>query len=115
MSFDVKEITNESIRLDTNNIINIKRIYIANYASYIISESYNLYVCGLNNVGQLGLGDTINRMKYELIESTKENDSELPIDINNNNVKEVIINNGSSYLITNDNNLYVCGSNGYGQ
>ena len=102
MSFDVKEITNESIRLDTNNIINIKRIYIANYTSYIISESYNLYVCGYNNNGETGVG-----YSGQINTWTK-------IDIAgiNNNVKEIITNNNSSsYLITLDNNLYVCGNN----
>ena len=81
----------------------------SSYSTYIITtdNSNNLYACGRNNQGQLGIGDTSTRDVF--INPT--------INIFGKKVISVVGGNEFAILITNDvsNNLYACGRNNAGQ
>lgn len=47
----------------TDKVVDILVIF---YSSYILTESGKLYACGLNNYGQLGLGDVVLRNRMTL-------------------------------------------------
>ena len=51
----------------TTNTDNIKQIYCGNGHTIILKDDGTLWGCGLNNHGQLGLGDTNNRSVPTLI------------------------------------------------
>ena len=67
----------------------------------------NLYSCGSNDYGQLGLNDTNPKNIFTNVTSN----------INNKNIIQVSGGGVHSLILTNDssNNLYSCGFNGYGQ
>jgi len=58
---------NTFIKLE-HNFNAIKTIYCGGYHNIILSEQNELYVCGWNKFGQLGLGDNINRYQYVKLE-----------------------------------------------
>ena len=71
-------------------------------------SSNNLYVCGDNRFGQLGLGNTINQSTFQNPTSN----------ISGKKIIYAVSGQGlQSFILTNDssNNLYVCGSNTSGQ
>jgi alpha-tubulin suppressor-like RCC1 family protein len=67
----------------------------------------NLYSCGLNSSGQLGLGDTLNKLTFLNVLSG----------ISGKKINFINCGNNYSFLMTNDssNNLYSCGDNSSGQ
>ncbi|HBH3714111.1 TPA: hypothetical protein KSK62_001285 [Clostridioides difficile] len=88
------------------NIDNIKSISVNRFTdnskhAFAIKNDNTCYAVGLNNSGQLGIGDNVNRNVF-----TK---------INVENVKYVTIYGNTSLLLTNDGLLYGAGNNGKGQ
>ncbi|MCP6793218.1 hypothetical protein NGX06_016390 [Clostridioides difficile] len=82
-------------------IDNIKEFIPSNDCLFILTNNNQVYSIGTNDLGQLGLGDNIDRGTF----------TKVPID----NVKKVITCYKSSYILTYDNELFSTGSNGYGQ
>ncbi|MCK1916229.1 hypothetical protein MXT59_06290 [Clostridioides difficile] len=88
------------------NIDNIKSINVNRFTDnskhvFAIKNDNTCYAVGLNNSGQLGIGDNVNRNVF-----TK---------INVENVKYVAVYGNTSLLLTNDGLLYGAGNNGKGQ
>ncbi|MCP8376395.1 hypothetical protein NMF93_05585, partial [Clostridioides difficile] len=88
------------------NIDNIKSISVNRFTdnskhAFVIKNDNTCYAVGLNNSGQLGIGDNVNRNVF-----TK---------INVENVKYVAVYGNTSLLLTNDGLLYGAGNNGKGQ
>ncbi len=73
-----------------------------------ISGEDKLYGCGYNGVGQLGLGDTTNRLEWTEVD--------IPQGFR---LEQVIAGHGHSFLkgkgVNGEAKLYACGHNGYGQ
>lgn len=87
----------------------IKLINCGNNYSFIMTDdlSNNLFSCGENTSGQLGLGDTINRISFQNVGAG----------ISGKKILAASGGEGQSLILTNDtsNNLYSCGLNDYGQ
>jgi alpha-tubulin suppressor-like RCC1 family protein len=81
--------------------------YCSEYHTVIVTEETdnNLYVVGNNNVGQLGLGDNVNKNTFTQVTTTGKKILSASCGVNH------------TVIVTNDatNNLYVAGSNGSGQ
>ena len=71
--------------------------------SLILKNDGTLWGCGLNNYGQLGLGDTTNRITFTQITT------------NTDNIKSVYCGWGYTLILKNDGTLWSCGDNRYGQ
>ena len=84
----------------------IKQIAFGSSSSYLLTTTNELYVWGLNNSGQLGLGDTENRQTPTLMPKSSYDNKEIK------DVKGVV---SSSGILTKDGSLYVFGQNNYGQ
>ena len=84
----------------------INQIELGGYSGYLLNEDGTILVSGYNNVGQLGLGDTNNRLTYTKL-----------ILEDGTAVKAKVISAGTKGLqyIGFDNIVYVTGYNGYGQ
>lgn len=54
-----------------SNKINIKLLSIGGYHTIILSQDGNVYTCGKNGFGQLGLGDNEERSHFQLVRSLK--------------------------------------------
>jgi len=87
--------------------VNVKALYSSTWSLYVLYEDGDLYVTGLNNYGQLGIGNTISQ--YELVFSASD-------------VKSVHLSSvgyhqdyNSAAIIKNDNSVWLVGYNGYGQ
>lgn len=81
-------------------------------STFVISadNSNNLYSCGDNSIGQLGLGDLISRNTFQIVSNFSTN-------ISNKKVVSIVSGASFSLLITSEstNNLYSCGNNSSGQ
>ncbi|MBQ2938059.1 MAG: cadherin-like beta sandwich domain-containing protein [Clostridia bacterium] len=86
-----------------NDIVQIK---FDGYSGYILKENRTVWSCGLNNYGQLGLGDTTTRLTYNQV-----------VFENGDTVTAKAIQAGSRNLqfIGTDGKVYVTGYNGKGQ
>ncbi|TGA09086.1 hypothetical protein E5F44_06660, partial [Clostridioides difficile] len=82
-------------------IDNVKEIICGMYHTFIIKNDNTVWACGLNNYGQLGLGDNFDKLIF-----TK---------INIENIKNGISSGDSTFLLKNDGTLYSCGMNTSGQ
>ena len=81
--------------------------YDANHASaFFLNAAGNVWACGYNGVGQLGVGDLVNRTTPTPISGSISGVAE---------VVTVAANNASTYLRTNAGALYACGNNAQGQ
>ena len=87
----------------TANTDNIKEIYCGENHTFILKNDGTLWSCGLNNYGQLGLGDTTNRTTFTKIIT------------NVNNIKQVCCGANHTFMLKNDGTLWSCGYNYYGQ
>ena len=87
----------------TTNINDIKQIYCGGYHTLILENDGTLWGCGLNNVGQLGLGDTTNRTTFTQVTT------------NADNVKKIYCGGYHTLILKNDGTLWGCGWNEYGQ
>ncbi|MCA0653955.1 hypothetical protein KWK32_010900 [Clostridioides difficile] len=89
------------INIDNIKSINVNRFTDNSKHAFAIKNDNTCYAVGLNNSGQLGIGDNVNRNIF-----TK---------INVENVKYVAVYGNTSLLLTNDGLLYGAGNNGKGQ
>ena len=71
--------------------------------SLILKNDGTLWGCGLNNCGQLGLGDTTNKTTFTQITT------------NADNIKEVYCGGNHTLILKNDGTLWGTGRNDYGQ
>ena len=71
--------------------------------SLILKNDGTLWSCGNNQYGQLGLGDTTNRSTFTQITT------------NSDNVKSVYHGQYHTIILKNDDTLWSCGNNQYGQ
>ena len=71
--------------------------------SLILKNDGTLWGCGDNRYGQLGLGDTTNRITFTQITT------------NTDNVKEIYCGWRNTFILKNDGTLWGCGWNEYGQ
>lgn len=92
------------IKMDLLNDINAKYISLSGCFSMMISEDGNLYACGCNYFGQLGLNKKKIYFTFEKIQTENE-------------IKFKFISTGKFYSIAIDenNNFYTWGNNRYGQ
>lgn len=80
-----------------SNKINIKLLSIGGHHTIILSQDGNVYTCGKNGFGQLGLGDNLIRYNFELVKTLKPNHS-------------TYISCGYSFSsVINDGDIYSCG------
>jgi alpha-tubulin suppressor-like RCC1 family protein/ribosomal protein L13E len=70
--------------------------------SMFLDNSGNVYACGLNNYGQLGLGDRTRRTSPVKIQTLS-------------NIISISTGNYHSMFLTSDGDVYACGLNNYGQ
>jgi alpha-tubulin suppressor-like RCC1 family protein len=80
----------------------IKKIGCCRTHSMVLNENNELFVCGSNYYGQLGLGDNIDRNRY-----TK-------VIFNFGNIIDLVCIDKKSILLNDKNELFVCGDNGFG-
>jgi alpha-tubulin suppressor-like RCC1 family protein len=71
--------------------------------SIILTENDELYVCGSNIFGQLGLGDNNNRNLYTKLEN------------NFGKMKNIVCGDNYNIILNENNELFVCGENFSGQ
>ena len=83
----------------TTNTDNIKSVYCGLRQTLILKNDGTLWVCGQNNSGQLGLGDTDDRNTFTRITT------------NANNIKSVCCSGFSMIVLKNDGTLWGCGRN----
>ena len=88
------------IGINTNDI---KSVYSGYDHTIILKNDGTLWGCGANGNGQLGLGDTDHRAILTQITT------------NTNNIKSVHCGGDHTIILKNDNTLWGCGHNGYGQ
>ena len=81
----------------------IKSVYCGDSHTFILENDGTLWGCGRNNEGQLGLGDTANRNTFTQITT------------NANDIKEIYCGFYHTLILKNDNTLWGCGHNEYGQ
>jgi alpha-tubulin suppressor-like RCC1 family protein len=86
-----------------HNLGKIKNIYCGGFHSIILNENNELYVCGFNGSGQLGLGDCDNRNVYTKLEH------------NLGKIKNIFCGTYHNIILNENNELYVCGYNEFGQ
>ena len=90
----------------------VSRVVAGEYHSVILESGVGetggrAWVIGLNNKGQLGTGDTINRTAF--------NDFTENVDLNNEGCSFAAAGKEHTVFVTNSNSLYGVGSNTYGQ
>ncbi len=91
----------------------VKDIICGKYHSYIIKNDNTLWCCGVNHNGQLGLGDYYERNKFTKVGTkvgTKGDTKGFTHD-----VKKIICGTYHTFLIKNDNTVWCCGDNNFGQ
>ena len=89
----------------TTNINNdVKEVVCGNYCTFILKNDCSVWACGQNNVGQLGLGNQINRSTFTKVTTNINND-----------VKQVAGGWYHTFIIKNDGNVWSCGYNNNGQ
>ena len=87
----------------TTNADDIKSVYYGENYTLILENDGTLWGCGQNNLGQLGLGDTINRTTFTQITT------------NTDDIKEIYCGAYHVFILENDGTLWSCGRNDYGQ
>jgi alpha-tubulin suppressor-like RCC1 family protein len=78
-------------------------LFSGNDHTFLLKDKNDLYACGLNTYGQLGLGDNANRNEFT------------PIDWIYGNIKQIACGAEHSFILTDDNKIYSCGRNNEGQ
>ena len=87
----------------TTNTNDIKEIYCGGIHIIILKNDGTLWGCGLNNAGQLGLGDTIDRNIFTEITT------------NTNDIKEIYCGRTYTLILENDGTLWGAGYNADGR
>ena len=89
----------------TTNINNdVSQISGGSNHTIILKNDGNLWCCGYNNRGQLGLGDTTDRTTFTQITTNISND-----------VSQISGGGYHTIILKNDGSLWCCGRNNYGQ
>lgn len=101
-SRDVDEPVSEFVKTGPENKM-IAQLRVGGCNSYIICEEGRLWVTGSNDSGQLGLGDKRNRYGWE---------QSGPL---NKSIKQIQVDGIRSYILCEDDSLWVCGGNFNGQ
>ena len=94
----------ETLSVDSSKIVQVGVGY---QSLYVLKNDGTLWSCGLNDVGQLGLGDTTSRNVLTQVTTNIDND-----------VKQIIAScssNSNVFIIKKDGSLWGCGRNGYGE
>jgi len=86
-----------------NTPSNITQIQCGYFHTLLLTDENKLYACGGNHEGQLGLGDRVNRNTFTLIPNTPSN------------IKQLYGGDFHTMLLTDENKVYACGENSYGQ
>ena len=81
----------------------IQNIYCGYSHNIILNDNNEVFVCGNNSVGQLGLGDYNRRNIYTKLEH------------NFGKIKNIFCCGFHNIILNENNELYVCGNNEYGQ
>ena len=87
----------------TTNVSDVKEIIRGGYHTFMIKNDGSVWACGYNYGGQLGLGSTTDKTSFTQV---TENISD---------VKEIICGNSHTFMVKNDDTVWSCGNNGYGQ
>ena len=82
----------------------VREMRVSTGTSFLLSDSGQLYACGWNSYGQLGLGDTAERSTFVPVKGVKKG-----------TVREMWVSRSTSFLLTDGGQLYACGWNGDGQ
>ena len=89
----------------TTNINNdVKQVACGGMSTFILKNDGSVWSCGTNNYGQLGLGDTTNRLTFTQVTTNINND-----------VKEITCGEGHAFITKTDGTIWSCGLNNYGQ
>jgi alpha-tubulin suppressor-like RCC1 family protein len=86
-----------------HNFGKIKNIYCGSNHNIVLNENDELFVCGWNYYGQLGLGDISRRNIYTKLEH------------NLGKIKNIYCGASNNIILNENNELYVCGGNNMGQ
>ena len=86
------------------NANDVKSVYCGYYHTIILKNDGTLWGCGKNEYGQLGLGNTTNRIM-----------TFTQITTNVDNIKSVHCGNEYTIMLKNDGTLWGCGKNHYGE
>ena len=85
------------------NIYDVKSVYCGYSHTYVLKNDGTLWACGRNDYGQLGLGNTSDKNTFT------------QVTINVNDIKLICCGGYHTVILKNDNTLWGCGFNGYGQ
>jgi alpha-tubulin suppressor-like RCC1 family protein len=85
-------------------IFKVKQIVCGSYQTFILKNDGTVWACGQNTSYQLGLNDT----------AAKRN-TFVQVATNADNVRRIVVARNWTFIIKNDNSLWGCGSNGWGQ
>jgi alpha-tubulin suppressor-like RCC1 family protein len=102
---------------NSNNVAIKNTIHCGYWNSMFITQDYKVYICGLNDYGQLGdsrnVGTENQNPTPTLITTTTSGGTPTAFD----NLKIISVSGGlrTSFFITNNNTVYTCGWNIYGQ
>ena len=91
----------------TKNVDNVNEIICGNYESYILKNDGSVWACGYNNFGAMGLEQGYTYYTFTQITNNLNND-----------VKQIACvgaNYKGTIFLKNDNTVWVCGNNEYGQ
>lgn len=87
---------------DKRMVGNIKKISCGYGYTFILMEDGQLFSCGLNECGQLGLGNNLNQNSFQKVEVEGK-------------IKEISCGYDYTFILMEDGQLFSCGSNKYGQ
>ena len=90
-------------KVTTTNINDIKSVYCGYQHTFILKNDGTLWGCGNNYYGNLGLGDTTNRVTFTQITT------------NTDNIKEIYCGHYHTFILKNDGTLWSTGYNNCGQ
>jgi alpha-tubulin suppressor-like RCC1 family protein len=81
----------------------IENIFCGDFFSFLLNEKNELFVCGKNSEGQLGLNDNEEKNQF----------TEIPW--KNGKIKNIICGGDHTFILNDMNELFCCGVNRYGQ
>jgi alpha-tubulin suppressor-like RCC1 family protein len=98
---DTITIPSKNVFTKVTNVSEVKEIYCGELSNYIIKNDGTVWVCGFNNFGQLGNGNTRSIYLFNKI--------------NVSNVKKIVAGTNTAYMLKNDGTVWSCGRNNVGQ